>query len=210
MMQDFVKIAEFAVEIGKTEVTVRQMAQHGKVEAEKRGKTWYIDRSGERAQGLIEKARREEAKRAENARKALEPYRLGQEVERLRAVAEEKQERIGALEEALEQARQEAEEWRRKAEKSEAGRRLAEAREGAWREALKVLAGGPSMGRKEEKQEHEVAEAFSLAEKWAEYRAEAGSSARYEAFAEAQGVSVSEVRRAVRRARDQRRKALEK
>lgn len=200
MAEDWVKVAVFAQEIGKTGVTTRQLAQHGKVDAKKVGKTWFIDRNGQKSQAVITRSRRKHELQERRERAELEPMILRQSIDDLKStiaekdnVIDERNGRIGALEEEVRSLRE-------RLERAESRAVRAEERARTWREALELVSGGKKVQEQPVEVPQEPVEA--LVQAWLKYREESTARPTYAAFAASHGVSVSEVKRAVRRARD--------
>lgn len=197
MNEDWVSVAVFAQEIGKAQVTVRQLAQHEKLEARKVGKTWFIDRNGLRSQAFITSSRRKRERQERRERAELEPMMLKHTIGELKgsivekdSIIDERNGRIGDLEEEVRALRE-------RLERAEERARLAEERARVWREALELVSGRVQEAPVEASQEP----VEPLVEAWEEYRAKCAGRPLYAPFAEQMGVTVSEVRRAVRRAR---------
>lgn len=204
MAEEWVKVAVFAQEIGKTQVTVRQMAQHEKLDAKKVGKTWYIDRNGMKSQAVITGSRRKQELREQKERAGLEPLMLKQTIDELKSIIAEKDSvidgrngRVGALEEEVRALRE-------RLERAESRAVRAEERARTWREALELVSGGKKVQEQPVEVPQEPVEA--LVQAWLKYREESTARPTYAAFAASHGVPVSEVKRAVRRARDRKSK----
>lgn len=95
-MASWVSLTDFASELTgfKAEVSVRQMAQRGALEAEKRGRAWYVNATSSSAVDLLEQARQWREERERQNREKAEAWRI-------RDLAEHAAGRIAELENTI-------------------------------------------------------------------------------------------------------------
>lgn len=209
-IHDYVTIASFVQKLGgfRKEALIRRMAKEGEIEATKKGKAWLIDCNGKRAMALLREALQAERKAQERERVELEPERLRLENAGLNGRIAELEEAIASRNGRIAELEDGSDKLRKRIAELEQRLAVAEAEKNAFLTALQTLAGQNQGADPERPSKTPSKPSESMFDRWTVARRE-NPRATFQAVAEELGVEEEELRRAVRRERNQRRKKAE-